>query len=103
MAISRAASQAEAAEAAAKEEALKKRAARQAAAKLDAAAPPADMVSCRVLKAGDGKVSMGTHIAGIGDAFYERNETFRVEREIAVALEDRGYVEIEDAPKADAG
>lgn len=101
MAISRAASQAEAAEAKAKEEALRKRAARQAAAKLKEDAPPPDVVSCRVLKAGDGRVSMGIHIAGVGDAFYERGETFKIERSIAADLEDRGLVEIEGQPASD--
>lgn len=99
MAISRARSQAEAAEAQEREEALKKRAARQAATKAREDAPPPDMVSCRVLKAGDGKVSMGEHVAGIGDAFYERGETFTIERSIGEALENRGLVEIEAAAK----
>lgn len=101
MAISRAASQAEAAEQAAKEDALRKRAARQAASKLKEEAPPAVMVKCRVLKAGDGKVSMGEHIGGIGDAFYERGETFEIEESIGLALEDRGLVEIEGKPRDD--
>jgi hypothetical protein len=100
MAISRAKSQAEAAEAAEKEDALRKRAARQAAAVL-AEPVPADIVECRVLKAGDGKVSMGIHVASIGDAFYEKGEKFSIERAIAVALEDRGLVEIEGEPKRD--
>lgn len=100
MALSRAASQAEAAENAAKEDALRKRAARQAATKLAEPVPP-DLVECRVLKNGDGKVSMGEHIGGIGDAFYEKGEKFMVERAIATGLEDRGYVEIEGEPKSD--
>lgn len=94
MAISRAASNAVAAEQLAKEEALKKRAARQAAAKLQDDAPPPEMVECRVLPMGADRISMGIHIAGIGDAFYERGEKFTVERSIAEALEGRGYVEI---------
>lgn len=101
MAISRASSNAAAAEEAAKQEALKKRAARQAAAKLREDAPPPDLVSCRVLKNGDGRVSMGQHVPGVGDAFYEKGETFRIERGIAVELEDRGYVEIEGEPATD--
>ena len=99
MAISRAQSQAEAAENAVKEDALRKRAARQAAQKMVADAPPPDMVECRVLKAGDGKVSMGIHVPAVGDAFYERGETFSIERSIAVALEDRGLVEISGEPR----
>lgn len=94
--ISRAVSNAQAAEEAAKVDLLKKRAARQAAAKLQEEAPPADLVSCRVLKHGDGKISMGVHIAGVGDAFYEHNETFNAEREIALALEARQYVEVSE-------
>lgn len=100
MALSRAASQAEAAVNAEKEDALRKRAARQAAAKMADPTPP-DLVECRVLKAGDGKVSMGEHIGGIGDAFYEKGEKFMTERVIATALEDRGFVEIEGEPKSD--
>lgn len=101
MAISRAQSQADAAEAVAKEEALRKRAARQAAAKLAEEAPPPDLVECRVLKAGADRISMGIHIPAVGDAFYERGETFSIERVIATALEDRGLVEIAGQPKDD--
>lgn len=102
MAISRARANAEALEKMAEEEALKKRAARQRVAQAQGEVPPPELVMCRVLKNGDGKISMGQHVAGIGDAFYEKGEKFSVERPIAEALEDRGYVEIEDAPKADA-
>jgi uncharacterized protein (UPF0548 family) len=100
MAISRAKSQAEAAEAEAALDALRKRAARQAAAVIADPAPP-DVVECRVLKAGDGRVSMGIHIGAIGDAFYEKGEKFTIERSIATALENRGLVEIEGEPRSD--
>lgn len=99
MAISRAASQAEAAEAAIKEEALRKRAARQAAAKMVEDAPPPDLVECRVLKAGADRISMGIHVPAVGDAFYERGETFSIERAIADELENRGLVEIAGEPR----
>jgi hypothetical protein len=104
MAISRAASNAEAARLAEEGEALRRRAARQAAAKLKDEAPPADLVQCRVLKHGDGKISMGVHIAGVGDAFYEYNETFPCERSSAEALEARQYVEVSEiaAPEPDS-
>lgn len=95
MAISRAASQAAAAEAAAEQEAFKKRAARQAASVM-LEPETVDNVSCRVLKLGDGKISMGVHVAGIGDAFYEKGETFTLPRDLATGLEDRGMVEISE-------
>lgn len=73
------------------------RAARQA--HFGTVAPAAeDMVTCRVLKAGDGKISMGQHFGGIGDAHYERGETFQCVRSTALELEDRFYVEIQDGP-----
>lgn len=100
MAISRAQSQAEAAEQAAKEEALRKRAARQAAARLQEDAPPVVTAECVVLPMGDGKISMGEHIAGLGTAHYEEGETFTVALPIAVALYDRGFVNFLDAKKA---
>lgn len=102
MAISRARANAEALEKQAEVEALKKRAARQAVAKQTGEIPPPEVVTCRVLKNGDGKISMGVHLAGVGDAFYEKGEEFDIERSIADELEDRGFVEIKDAPKADA-
>jgi hypothetical protein len=73
--------------------ALRKRAARQAAGQLNAPRV-IEKVRVRVLKLGADKVSMGIHIAGIGEAFYERGEEFEVERQIADSLEDIGYVEI---------
>jgi hypothetical protein len=100
--MSRAASHAEAQERAAKEEALRKRAARQAAANLKGEAPPDPIVECLVLPMGDGKISMGEHIGGLGTAHYDEGETFSVGLPIAVALYDRGYVNFEGAKQASA-
>lgn len=86
-----------------KMEALKNRAARQAAI---VAEKPENIpiVQARVLPMGDGKISMGIHVPGVGEAHYERGETFSVIETVALALEDRGFVEIvepepEPAPK----
>lgn len=77
---------------------LKQRAARQAAAVIEEKAP--DLVDIRILPLGDGKVSMGIHIAGIGDAHYERGEVAKGWlRENAEALEARGFAEILSAPE----
>jgi hypothetical protein len=53
-----------------------------------------DIVQCRVLKRGDGRISRGRHYDGIGEDHYELGETFPAERVNAVQLEDKGYVEI---------
>jgi hypothetical protein len=86
-------SQAELATAAALDAELRKRAARQAAGELHRPASP-EMVRVRVLKLGADRVSMGVHIAGVGEAYYEQGEAFDLEAPIAEALEDKGYVEI---------
>lgn len=72
---------------------LRKRAARQAAGQLNA---PVVIEKVRVLvtKLGADKISMGIHIAGIGDAYYEQGEEFDAERPLAEALEDKGMVMI---------
>jgi hypothetical protein len=49
-----------------KQEALKKRAAKQAA-KRELAPEVYPFVECTVLPMGDGKISMGEHVAGLGD------------------------------------
>lgn len=100
MAISRAASQAEAAERQAREEELRKRAARQAAARLQTEVEPDPVVECLVLPMGDGKISMGEHIGGLGTAHYDDGETFSIALPIAVALYDRGYVNFPNAREA---
>ena len=82
-------------------EALKNRAARQAAV-VQATPENIPVVQARVLPMGDGKISMGVHVPGVGEAHYERGETFSIIETVAIALEDRGFVEIlepEPAPK----
>jgi len=91
-------SQAAAREAAEREEAARKRAARQAAKSAVPQEAP-KMVVCRVLKMGDGKISMGEHVAGIGEAHYEQGEEFTVQADIAAALEARGFAEIKAEAK----
>ena len=90
-------SQTEAREAAAKAEEVRKRAARQAA---KAASDPASIqvVECVVLPLGSGKISMGQHIGGLGEAHYEEDETFKVPLSVAEELKSRGYVNFR-APK----
>lgn len=94
-------SQAEAREAAAKAEELRKRAARQAA-KSAAAADEIPVVECVVLPMGAGKISMGQHIGGLGEAHYEEGETFKVQLPVAEALKERGYANFKQPKAADA-
>lgn len=75
------------------EEAIRERAARQAHKSQIALAEMED-VEVRVLKMGADKISMGVHVQGIGDAFYEWKERFMVKPPIAHELEAKGYVEI---------
>ena len=72
-------------------EALKKRAAKQAA-KRELAPDVHPEVECVVVPMGDGKISMGEHIAGLGTAHYEEGETFTVIMPIAISLYERGFV-----------
>lgn len=102
MAISRAASLAAATERAAREEGLRKRAARQAAASLREQSVPDPTVEVTVLPQGDGKISMGEHIGGLGTAHYEEGETFSIALPIAVALYDRHYINFDGAKEASA-
>jgi len=92
-------SQAEARELIEKQEALRKRAAKQAAKTL---VNPVEIptVECVVLPQGDGKISMGEHVPGLGTAHYEEGETFTIQLPIAVALYDRGFVNFEGAREA---
>jgi hypothetical protein len=92
--LSKAASAAAAAEQIALEEAARKRAARQAA-RNDMEPEAVPVVTVRVLPKGADKISMGVHAAGVGEAHYERGETFPVALDIATELEDRGFVEIQ--------
>lgn len=80
-------------------DALKKRAAKQAA-KRELAPVEHPVVECTVLPQGDGKISMGEHIAGLGTAHYEEGETFSVELPIATALYERGFVNFEGGKEA---
>ena len=59
-----------------------------------------DMVTCRITKAGDQKISRGIHIPGKGDLRFAWQEKIQVERAIAEQLEAKHYVEIEDAAPA---
>lgn len=77
-------------------EAAKKRAARQAA-RPDFQPDAVREVECRVLPMGADKISMGIHVSGVGEAHFEKGETFKVGEPIARALEARGYVEITEA------
>jgi|GEM_PF-2891620 len=52
-------------------------------------------VRCRVLKAGDAKISTGEHLAGVGDLTYAWKDVFETPRPIGEALEERGLVEID--------
>lgn len=70
------------------------RAARQAA-KEAKPVEPEQIVSCRVLKKGDGKISTGQHFGGIGEVHYEKGETLKAPKGTAEELEERGFVEIE--------
>lgn len=79
-----------------RQEALKKRAAKQAA-KRELAPVSHPVVQCTVLPMGDGRISMGEHISGLGTAHYEEGETFSVEAPVAVALYKRGFVNFADA------
>jgi len=76
-----------------------KRAAKVAAlraAKVSSANPTEEPnVVVRVTKKGHGQVSMGEHIASLGDLTYDHNETPSLPLSIAQELEDRGFVEIQ--------
>jgi len=56
---------------------------------------PPGYVRCRVLKAGDGKISTGEHLAGVGDLTFAWKDVFNMPRPIGEALENRGLVEID--------
>jgi len=80
-------------------EALKKRAAKQAA-KRELAPEAVPQVECTVLPLGDGKISMGEHIAGLGTVHYEEGETFPCQLPTALIHYERGYVSFEGARDA---
>lgn len=92
-------SQAQARDEIEKQDAIKKRAARQAAKSM-AAPQDIPVVECTVLPMGDGKISMGDHVAGLGTAHYEEDEKFDVQLPVAVALYERGFVNFPGAKEA---
>lgn len=61
------------------------------------AAIPKNEVLCRVTKKGDQKLSKGVHVPGKGDLRYSWKDEIMIDRKAAAELEERGYVEIEDA------
>jgi len=62
-----------------------------------AAEPKQQIVRCRILLKGDGKVGKGVHLPGIGNSCYRRGEFVDLPMDIALAQQDNGYLEIEDA------
>lgn len=58
------------------------------------AAPDPGKVSVRVLRAGEGKISKGVHVPGVGDLTYKQGDTLELLRRSAAELEARGFVEI---------
>jgi hypothetical protein len=74
------------------QEDVRARAARQRADLGPAGAVPT--VKVRVTKAGNAKVSMGIHVEGVADACYEWKEEPSFPKDVAEALEARGFVEI---------
>ncbi len=61
------------------------------------AASPKNEVMCRITKKGDQKLSKGIHIPGKGDMRYAWKDEVLIDRKAAHDLEERGFVEIEDA------
>lgn len=55
---------------------------------------PEPMVTVRITKMGDSKVSTGQHAPGVGEAYYLWKEEPRFPASVAQALEDRGFAEI---------
>lgn len=97
--VSKVSNQAEARIALDAQEAVKKRAARQAA-KRELAPQDVPVVKCVVLPQGHEKISMGVHVAGVGEAHYDEGETLEAELPTAVDLYRRGFVNFEGARDA---
>lgn len=57
--------------------------------------PVDDMVTVRVLKRGAGLISMGEHVAGLGELTYDAGETPSLPRSVAAELEAKGLAEIQ--------
>lgn len=82
-------------------EALRKRAARQAQRNTSKEDIPT--VDCEVLPQGDGKISMGQHFGGLGDAYYDEGETIKdLQLPVAIALYEKGFVKFDGAKEAAA-
>lgn len=62
---------------------------------IDADAKPIVLKTVRVLPKGADKISTGRHEVQLGDEFYLKGEKFEVEESVALALEERGFVEVE--------
>lgn len=58
----------------------------------DAEAPV--LKHCKVLHLGDGRISTGEHVAGIGEVHYEEDETFEVVEGTADKYKSLGWVQI---------
>jgi hypothetical protein len=68
---------------------------RAEADRIKALGPQAQLVTIRVLKSGDGKISKGIHIPGVGDACYVKGDLIEsVLKKYADHYEDIGYAEI---------
>lgn len=80
-------------------EALKKRAARQAS-KRELAPEIQPTVECVVLPLGDGRISMGEHVPGLGTVHYEEGETFPCALPTAVSHYEKGWVNFQGARDA---
>jgi diaminopimelate decarboxylase len=63
--------------------------------------PPQAAVKVRVTRKGHGKIATGVHDNTFGDELYAADEEFSVAENIALELEDRGFVVFvkEEAPK----
>lgn len=79
--------------------------ARKEAAAQIARTAPIHTVVARVTKFGDGMISTGEHVPGLGDLCFDANERPTLPRTVAEALELQGLVEIiepEPEPEAEA-
>lgn len=96
MAISKISAQAEGRIASEAEEQERRDKARHIALGIVPAGLQTELVNVRVLPLGDGKISMGQHVGGVGEVYYARGEVISdVELPIAEALEARGFGEIQ--------
>lgn len=62
---------------------------------------PTNTVTVRILPLGDGMVSTGEHVAGMGDVTFEHRDTTALALTVAEELQRQGYAEIlDEAPPA---